>query len=69
MGVDVPQRSQLFQRKEAAARHYYSVLDLLNDDEHPDVVKAKGELDEVEERFIDDPAYVAFLRLKREAVR
>ena len=65
MGVDWPQRSRLFQQKEAAARRYYDLLDCLDDDDHPDVVKAKKELDAIEERFMDDPAYTAFLKLHR----
>ena len=67
MGVDKPQRSRLFQLKEAAARRYYELLDRLDDDDHRDVVKAKRELDEIEERFMDDPAYAAFLKLQRSA--
>ena len=66
MGVDVPQRSQLFLKKEAAAHKYYEILDRLDDD-HPDVVKAKQELDEIEGRFMDDPAFAAFLKLRRAA--
>ncbi len=65
MGVDMPQRSRLFQQKEAAAHQYYKLLDQLNDDHHPDVMKAKKKLDEIEERFMDDPAYAAFLKLRR----
>ena len=68
MGVDKPQRSLLFQKKEAAAHRYYELLDRLDDDDHPEVVKAKKELDETEERFMDDPAYAAFLKLRRSAV-
>ena len=68
MGVENPQRSRLFQQKEAAARRYYELLDRLDDDDHPDVVTAKRKLDEIEERFIDDPAYAAFLKLRRSAV-
>ena len=67
MGVDIPQRSRRFLEKEAAARRYYELLDHFEDDDHPDVVKAKKELDEIEGRFIDDPAFTAFLKLRRAA--
>ncbi len=68
MGVDKPQRSELFREKEDAAHRYYKLLDHLDNDDHLDVVKAKKELDEIEERFMDDPAYAAFLKLQRGAV-
>ena len=67
MGVETPQRSRLFLQKETAAHRYYELLDSLDDDDHPDVVKAKKELDRTEERFMDDPAYSAFLKLRRSA--
>ena len=67
MGVKEPQRSRLFLEKEAAALKYYELLDRLDDDDHPDVVNAKKELDKIEGRFIDDPAYTAFLKLHRAA--
>ena len=69
MGVKVPQRSRLFLEKEAAARKYYELLDRLGDDDDPDVVKAKKEPDEIEGRFMDDPAYAAFLKLRRAAAK
>lgn len=69
MGVDNPQRSKQFQLKEDAARQYYELLDRLNDDSHADVMQAKGKLDEIEARFVDDPAYVAFLKIQRSAAR
>ena len=68
MGVDVPQRSRLFLEKEAAARKYYELLDRMDDDHDPVVVGAKKELDEIEGRFMDDPAFAAFLKLRRAAV-
>ena len=67
MGVDTPQRSRLFLAKQAAACHYYKLLDQLDDDNHPDVEQAKAKLDEIEDRFMDDPAYAAFLKLRRGA--
>ena len=64
MGVDTPQRSKLFLEKQAAARRYYQLLDELSDDD-PEVGEAKAELDRIETRFLDNPAYAAFLKLRR----
>ncbi len=66
MGVEVPQRSKQFLEMEAAARRYYRLLDELSDGD-PRVGKAKAELDELEERFAGNPAYVALLKFKRAA--
>ena len=45
MGVDTPQRSRPFLKKEAAALKYYETLDRLDDEDHPKVLRAKKELD------------------------
>ena len=66
MGVDAPQRSKLFLEMEAAAERYYELLDRLNEDD-PRVVQAKAELDRIEARFSDNPAYAAWLKLHRSA--
>lgn len=66
MGVDAPQRSRQFLEMEAAALKYYGLLDRLGGD-HADVVEAKGELDRIEARFCDNPAYAALLKLHRSA--
>ena len=66
MGVDTPQRSKLFLEMEAAAQRYYKLLDELSDDD-PEVTKAKAELDRIEARFSDNPAYAALLKLHRSA--
>jgi len=66
MGVDSPQRSKLFLEMEAAAQRYYELLDELSDDD-PKVAKAKAELDRIEARFSDNPAYAALLKLHRSA--
>ena len=68
MGVDSPQRSKLFLETEAAAERYYKLLDELNDN-HPDVQDAKVELDRIETRFLDNPAYAALLKLQRSAAK
>ena len=64
MSVDTPQRSKLFLEMEAAALHYYQLLDRLSDDD-PNVMRAKVELDRIEARFSDNPAYTALLKLHR----
>ena len=64
MGVEAPQRSKLFLEMEAAAKHYYELLDQLSDD-GPGVRQAKAELDRIEARFSDNPAYAALLQLRR----
>ena len=55
-GWDTPQRSKFFLEMEAAACRYYELLDQLSDDD-PDVRQAKEELDRIEARFSDNPAY------------
>ena len=64
MGVDTPQRSKLFLEMEAAALHYYQLLDRLSDDD-PNVMRAKVELDRIEALFSDNPVYTALLKLHR----
>ena len=66
MGVDRPQRSKLFLEMEAAAQRYYTLLDQSSDD-YSDVAQAKAELDRIEARFSDNPAYAALLKLHRSA--
>ncbi len=66
MGVDAPQRSKLFLEMEAAAGRYYELLDRLSEDD-PAVIQAKAELNRIEARFSDNPAYAALLKLQRSA--
>ena len=66
MGVDTPQRSRSFLEMEAAAQRYYDLLDRLGDDSY-DVAQAKAELDHIQARFSDNPAYAALLKLHRSA--
>ena len=68
MGVEQPQRSRRFQQMVAAAERYYSVLESAPEEADSEEVGAlRDRLDEFEEPFADDPAYVAFLRLRRTA--
>ena len=69
MGVDTPQRSKLFLDMEAAAQRYYRLLDQLTDDDANVVRKRKAELDRIEARFSDNPAYSALLKLHRSAAK
>ena len=68
MGVESPQRSRRFLEMEDAAERYYKLLDGLTD-ESPNVREAKAELDRIEARFADNPAYAALLKLHRSAAR
>ena len=68
MGVDKLQRSKRFQDMMAAAETYYQAIESAEGETDPDKVTALRErLDRTEERFADNPAYVAFLRLQRAA--
>ena len=64
MGVETPQRSKRFLEMEAAAESYYKLLDESTEDD-PKAMAAKEELDRIESRFSDDPAYAALLKLRR----
>ena len=66
MGVDQPQRSRRFRAMVEAAEQYYRAIEdagTESDAKHVDILRAK--LDFLEESFADNPAYVAFLRLRR----
>ena len=66
MGIEQPQRSRRFQEMVAAAERYYSVLESAPEETDSEEVGAlRNRLDELEEPFADNPAYVAFLRLQR----
>ena len=66
MHVDQPQRSRRFREMVDAAEKYYQAIedaDAESDAKQVDILRAK--LDRLEEPFADNPAYVAFLRLRR----
>ena len=68
MGVEQPQQSQRFQKMVSAAEEYFHLIERESEANNPEKVKSLRErLDELEEPFADDPAYVAFLRLQRTA--
>ena len=68
MGVDLPQQSQRFQKMMAVAEKYYHLIESGSAKKDPEKIKIlRDQLDELEEPFADNPAYVAFLRLQRTA--
>lgn len=66
MGVELPQRSLRWQEMRKAAEEYFQLLQQKGDDPQ-EIEQRKVRLDALLERFSDDPAYVAFLKMKREA--
>jgi len=67
MGVDIPQRSERYQKMMEAAQEYYRVLQDAKD-AHPErIEELKTKLDELTMPYSDDPAYHAFLKMEREA--
>ena len=68
MGIDLPQQSQRFQKMVAVAERYYRLIESGSTENDSKKVKTlREQLDELEEPFADDPAYIAFLRLQRTA--
>ena len=68
MGIDQPQQSQRFRKMVAVAEEYYRLIESGSAENDSEKVKAlRDRLDELEEPFADNPAYVAFLRLQRTA--
>ena len=69
MGVDQPQRSKRFRDMIAAAEEYYELIDDSSTLDGADSKRheIRDRLDQLEEPFADNPAYVALLRLQRSA--
>ncbi len=68
MGVEVPQRSERYQKMMEAAEEYFRVLQEARATTAPEQREAlKRRLDELSEPFSDNVAYHAFLRMEREA--
>ena len=66
MGVEQPQRSKRFYDMLRVAEQYYAALeDTPVDADQATTQELRQKLDELEEPFTDNPAYVAFLRLQR----
>ena len=67
MGVRVPQRSRRYQEMMRAADEYYRAIENTNGGSSQDIDALREKLDELEEPFADNPAFVAFLRMERAA--
>jgi predicted ATP-binding protein involved in virulence len=68
MGVEVPQRSERYQKMMEAAEEYYRVLQEARATTSPEQRESlKLRLDELSAPFSDNVAYHAFLRMEREA--
>ncbi len=68
MGVAQPQHSRRYMEMLKAAERYYTAIDDAAAACDPaEIEKLRNCLDELEEPFADDPAYVAFLRAQRAA--
>ena len=65
MRVQQPQRSRRFQEMIAAAEDYFGALESSSDHDSATVRSLRNRLDQLEERFASNPAYVAFLRMHR----
>lgn len=66
-GVPNPQRSQRFEQMTEVAERYYRLLGELRDASDDRVTELRRDLDALMERFADDPAYVAMLKMERTA--
>ncbi|MEQ9669088.1 AAA family ATPase [Coleofasciculus sp. G2-EDA-02] len=67
MGVDIPQRSERYQKMMEAAEEYYRVLQEAQEANPEKIEQLKTKLDKLIEPFSDDVAYHAFLRMERKA--
>jgi predicted ATP-binding protein involved in virulence len=67
MGVEIPQRSERYQKMMEAAQEYYRVLQDAKDAPPERIEELKTKLDELTMPYSDDPAYHAFLKMEREA--
>jgi len=63
MGVDIPQRSERYQKMMEAAQEYYRVLQDAKDTPPERIEELKTKLDELTMPYSDDPADQAFLKL------
>jgi len=66
-GVEVPQRSRRYQEMMTVAEKYYKLLEKAESAESEELKKLKEQLDQLSERFSDDVAYHAYLKMRRQA--
>lgn len=70
MGVEDVARSEVFnERVEIATKYYQLIAQGKSSENDQEVSNLRQQLNELEERFSDDPAFVATLKLEREAAR
>ena len=67
MGVELPQRSKRFWNMLYAAEEYFEIIEHGEDPNSETVKLLRLKLDELEEPFSEDPAYLAFLRMYRKS--
>lgn len=64
-GVEIPQRSHRFQQMEEAAMEYYALLEEAQDADEEELAAIKEELNKLAAPFSANPAYQAYLKMKR----
>ena len=67
MGVDMPETSPRYKEMIDVAKIYFSLLDQAEGADEKELMKLKKELDEMMVPYSDNPAYVAYLEMKRHA--
>jgi len=69
MDVEMPQKSRRYIEMVRVAEDYYRILDKGRESDNDKAIeKIKARLDELTMPFSDDPAFMAFLKLKRAEV-
>jgi predicted ATP-binding protein involved in virulence len=68
-GVDIPQQSRRFMDMKKAAEEYYAVLKQIPAASEEEKHRLREKLDELLMPYSDDPAYQAFLEIKRLAIK
>ncbi len=65
MGVELPQWSIRKKEMYEAAKKYFKILNIINDENDTNVQELKAKLDELTKPFIEDVGFMAFLEQKR----
>jgi predicted ATP-binding protein involved in virulence len=68
MGIELPQYSRRKLAMLKAAEEYFLALNTVNKNNHKEVEELKARLDQLIVPFADDPAYHAFLNMKRASI-
>lgn len=69
MGVEHTSHSVWFQQRLELATQYYQMLDSGKPDSDAEVQQIAKKLDDIEQRFIDNPAWLALMRTERKAAQ